>query len=121
MRTLRLTLGRAVWLMALALVVVLALARTSAAQTDDAATDDTARANRRVFLPVAAGNPRPPPLNCDLPNTNYTSFSIAGDPLPDNPDTSPNLNLSVCGYRDVDAPLRLVELGPCLLYTSRCV
>ena len=107
MRTLRLSFGRAALLMAPALLMVLALAGTAAAQTDDAA-----RANRRIFLPVATGNPLPPPLNCDLPNTSYTSLSIAGEPLTVNPETHPNLNLSVCGYADVNAPLQLVELGP---------
>ncbi len=108
MRTFKLFTGRAARLVAPALLVVLALATTAAAQTEEPA----AKRNRRAFLPVAAGNPLPPPLNCDLPNTSYTSFTIAGEPLSDNPETSPNLNLSVCGYEDVNAPLRLVELGP---------
>ena len=108
MCTFKLFTGRAARLLAPALLVVLALAATAAAQTEEPA----AKRNRRAFLPVAAGNPLPPPLNCDLPNTSYTSFTIAGEPLSDNPETSPNLNLSVCGYEDVNAPLRLVELGP---------
>jgi len=108
MPTLRQSFRRAARWVAPALLLVLALAGTAAAQTEDPA----ARAKRRIFLPVAAGNPLPPPLNCDLPNTSYTSLSIAGEPLTVNPETHPNLNLSVCGYARVDAPLQLVELGP---------
>jgi hypothetical protein len=111
MRTFQLCSGRAARLIVPVLVMALALAGAAAAQTDDTQTD-AARAKRRIFLPVAAGNPLPPPLNCDLPNTSYTSLSIAGEPLSVNPDTHPNLNLGVCGYAEVDAPLRLVELGP---------
>ena len=111
MRTFQLCSGRAARLIVPVLVMALALAGAAAAQTDDTQTD-AARAKRRIFLPVAAGNPLPPPLNCDLPNTSYTSLSIAGEPLSVNPDTHPNLNLGVCGYAEVDAPLRPVELGP---------
>ena len=89
MRTLRLSFGRAALLMAPALLMVLALAGTAAAQTDDAA-----RANRRIFLPVATGNPPPPPLNCDLPNTSYTSLSLPGEPLTVNPETHPHPKLN---------------------------
>ena len=96
--------------MTAALVVLLVLAAAAVA-----GAEDDARRNHRSFLPVAAGKPippPPPPLNCDLPNTNYTSLSIAGDPLTVNPETHPNVNMGVCGYAEVNAPLQLVQLGP---------
>jgi hypothetical protein len=110
MRTFHLHAHRAARLMAAALVVLLVLAAAAVA-----GAEDDARRNHRSFLPVAAGKPippPPPPLNCDLPNTNYTSLSIAGDPLTVNPETHPNVNMGVCGYAEVNAPLQLVQLGP---------
>ena len=76
-----------------------------------AAAEDDARRAHRAFMPVAAGKPVEPPLDCSVPG-GFDSLSIAGDPLTVDADTHPNLNLSVCGYAPVDAPLRLVELGP---------
>ena len=111
MRTFQLILGRAARWTAPALLLLLALAGAVAAQSEDPA----APGSRRAYLPIAAGKPippPPPPLNCDLPNTNYISMSIAGDPLTVNPETHPNVNMGVCGYAEVDAPLRLVQLGP---------
>ena len=110
MRTLQWYSRGAARLIAAALVVLLVLAAAAVA-----GAEDDARRNHRSFLPVAAGKPippPPPPLNCDLPNTNYTSLSIAGDPLTVNPETHPNVNMGVCGYAEVNAPLQLVQLGP---------
>lgn len=76
-----------------------------------AAGEDTTRRTHRAYMPLAAGNPGPPPLDCNVPGS-FDALSISGEPLSINPDTHPNLNLSVCGYARVDAPLRLVELGP---------
>ena len=108
MRTFRFHIGRAARRLAPALLLLLALAGAAVAQADD--TD--ARANRRIFLPVAAGNPAPPPLNCDLPNTNYASLSIIGEPLTSDPETNRVVNLGYRGYWRVDEARRLVELGP---------
>ncbi len=92
---------------AAALAALLALALAAGM----AAADDDANRNHRAFMPVAAGKPIPPPLDCNVPG-GFASLSISGDPLTVDPETHPNVNLSVCGYADVDAPLRLVELGP---------
>ena len=75
------------------------------------AAEGEAGRNHRAFMPVAAGKPVPPLLDCHVPG-GFDALSISGDPLTVNPETHPNLNLSVCGYAEVNAPLRLVELGP---------
>ncbi len=76
------------------------------------ADDENARRTYRQFMPMAAGSKQPPPLNCDLPDTNYPSLSVIGDPLTVDPDTNPNLNLGYRGYERVNAPRQLVTLGP---------
>ena len=109
MRTFQLILGRAARWTTPALLLLLALAGVVAAQTDD-----DARTNQRILLPMTAGQPPEPPasLNCNLPGTAYHSLSVNGEPLTVNPDINPNLNLGYRGYVKVNAPLRLVELGP---------
>lgn len=76
------------------------------------AEDEDARRVHQMFMPIAAGNPQPPPLDCNVPNTDYVALSIAGDPLTVDPETNPVINLGYRGYWKVNEPLRLVEYGP---------
>lgn len=99
---------------AAALIGLILVALATAALAPLANADEEAR-RHKLFMPIAAGSSRnqpPPPPDCDVPGTSYTSLSVSGDPLTVNPDTDPNLNLGFRGYKRVDAPLRLVELGP---------
>lgn len=100
----------------LALIGLLLVALVAGAFAPPAGADEDAR-RHKLFMPLAAGSkrnppPPPPPLNCDVPGTSYMSLSVIGDSLTVNPDTDPNLNLGYRGYKRVDAPLKLVELGP---------
>lgn len=84
--------------LALLVIVMAALAEDEAPQ-------------RRLYMPVVA-NSQPVTLDCSIPNQSYNSMSISGPALDVDPERDPNLNLGVRGYAQVDAPLKLVQLGP---------
>lgn len=66
--------------------------------------------NKKLFMPTVYGGPPPPPapLNCDIPNTNYTTIKIKGDPLVVDAATHPNMNLGARGYVPVNESRKLV-------------
>jgi hypothetical protein len=66
------------------------------------AEDDQAN---KLFFPSVYGPPPAP--DCNIPNTNYTAFSIV-DPMSIDAETDPDLNLSYRGYVPTSAPLALV-------------
>lgn len=82
-----------------ALIVIGLVAATTEAQS------------RRHYLSVVMGG-EPAAASCDLPNTQYSSLPINGSPLTVNPESDENVNLGYRGYAPVDAPRKLVELGP---------
>lgn len=74
--------------------------------------EDRQAGRRRQYMPIITSAKPPVAPSCDIPNTRYTSLSIAGPPLTVNPERDENLNLGYRGYEVTDAPRRLVTLGP---------
>jgi hypothetical protein len=62
--------------------------------------------SKKLFMPSVYGGV-PAALNCDIPNTNYTSLGVF-DPMTADPATNPDINLGYRGYALVNAPLQLV-------------
>ncbi len=87
--------------LALAGMVALIVLATYSVETSWAEGDQA----KKLFLPTVYGPP--PALNCDIPNTHYTAFSIE-DPMSIDAETSPDLNLGYRGYAPTNAPLTLV-------------
>jgi hypothetical protein len=68
--------------------------------------------SKQLFLPSVYSSPSPPAIDCNIPNTNYTTIPISGDPLIVDAETHPNMNLSVRGYIPVNEALALVTFNP---------
>lgn len=88
---------------ALLITLVTFLVMVAAVRAEDDAKDT------RLFLPFVPGGAPP---DCNVPDGNFSSLSIAGPPLTVDPERDENLNLGHRGYEVTDAPLRLIELGP---------
>jgi len=69
--------------------------------------------NHKLYMPsVWSTKVIVAPLDCNVPDTNYTSLSVIGPPLTEDPETNHNINLGVRGYAPVDEARQLVQLGP---------
>lgn len=102
------------WLALLLLVATAIVAATAglAATAGVVQADDAARRHRFYMPVVTRGKPPAPSRDCSAPDQQFGSLSVIGPSLTVNPEKDPNLNLGVRGYKQVSAPLKLVELGP---------
>lgn len=88
------------WLASLVLVAIVGVALAE----DDAS-------GKQFYLPAVIYQ-QPSVMDCNVPGGSFTTLSIIGPPITVNPETDRYLNLGVRGYKRVDAPLQLVQLGP---------
>ena len=86
------------------IAILLLIAATGVALAEDDAS------GKRFYMPAVMY--QPPAMDCNVPGASFITLSIAGPPLTVDPETNPNLNLGARGYKRINAPLQLVQLGP---------